>query len=586
MHMFTGRGLDIAGVLLFYMQKGKGLVMGDGRIKAGALVGFICLMAMFSLPERALAFGFGALGLNSHLNEPLDAQIQILLNNSEKMDHIKIELASADEYRQMGLVRDQQLSVIRLVIEGGGSGSPVVRLNSSVAITTPLLSVVLKAKKEGRGTYYRHYQLLMDAAETSRLNDQVAKVLPVSSGGAAVPMSQPATAPSRDGSDWARSGRYGPVRAGDSLSEIAYRLRKDKRYSNRQVMLSLYEKNPSSFVAGSINHLKQGSWLDIPTAAVVKSYANPEAMSRLSVLLKDSIVEKKPAASPQEMKERGNPAEKGNQELRYSGKINFSSGARDELAREILKSVRKESDEKLETIHQQLMSSKLQMTGVSQTVTQLEASMQDIKEDVKSIKDDVSALKLQTQRSVGVSDNYWLIVLLVLLAVLLGVIAGLMLRRPKKNDVGARRDRKPENKPDPVVRVQKELKPIAAVEPKEEPKPKPPILELSLPESGMEPRPTDKVDALVNNIEASLGQCDFEDAEALLDEVDPLAPNSLRAAVLRAQLYHETGRQDECHALINRMSESSDKKRWEDFCHMLPAHVWQACFGDGGSDHG
>ena len=544
--------------------------MGDGRIKAGVIVGLTCIMAMFCLPLHASAFGFGALELNSHLNEPINAQVPLLLADSEKMKHIKVEMASAAEYRQMGLPWHDRLSLIRLAIEGKDSASPVVVLNSSGVITSPILSIVLKARKEGRGTYYRHYQLLMDPVEIAALHDVSPKVESVLSAQETLPVVNPASA-SNDDSDWARVRRYGPVRAGDNLSEIAYRLRKDKRYSNRQVMLSLYEKNPDSFVGGSINHLKKGSWLNVPTGEVVKSYASSDAMGRLSRLLQP-VAESKPkavalVADSEVVQQPGQPQ----QELRYSGKINFSA-ANDELVEYIQNAVRKESDVKLETIHQQLMSGKLQMSEMSQTVAQLDVSMQGIKEDVKSIKDDVKILKLQAQSPANGPNNYWLMGLLGLLAALIGLLTGLMLKRPKKQQIKVTHDTASVKKTAQVAEV--EEKP----ELKAEVKVQPSALEIEL-------RPSDAVDALLNNIEESLGQCHFEDAEAMLTRVDPLAPDSLRAAVLRAQLYHETGRQDECNTLINRMSESSDKKRWESFCHMLPGHVWQSCFGDGISTH-
>ena len=74
------------------------------------------------------------------------------------------------------------------------------------------------------------------------------------------------------------------------------------------------------------------------------------------------------------------------------------------------------------------------------------------------------------------------------------------------------------------------------------------------------------------------------DLEQLINAADQKAPDSLRLAALKAQLYHETERIELRNDLINNISESSDKQRWEEFCKVLPTHVWNACFGEGSAD--
>jgi len=573
----TSWRLDKGVVLLFNMEMYKGLLMGKGQVGAVFFIGLTGLIALCCLPVRSYALGFGTLELNSHFNEPLKAKIPLLLSAADQMNGIRVELAEAAEYRQMGLPWHAYLSLIRVAVEDRQTGSPSIVLHSVGAIKTPILSIVLKAKKEGRGTYYRHYQLLMDPVETTLTNDQLPLVKPVASLSETGEMNDQASVLKDSG--WARIARYGPVRSGDNLSEIAYRLRKDKRYSNRQVMLSLYEKNPGSFSGADINHLKQGSWLNVPAASVVKKYANADAMRRLDSLL---------AASSEQVKATNksglvNKPETRQQGLRYSGKINMSA-ANDKLAGQILNVVRKEADEKLETIHQQLMSGKLQMTEMGHEVTQLGQAMRGLKLDVQSIKEDVNILKMQAQpqsQSNG-SQNYWLMALLALLAALLGMMLGLVLRRPRKQEPETGREKAATEPAQPVVRQKAQASPtqkLVVEEAKKTAPIQPAPMEIEL-------RPSDEVDTLVNRIEENLGQCHYDIAEELLAEVELLAPSSLRAAVLRAQLYHETDRHDERNALINRMSESSDKKQWESFCHMLPTHVWQACFGDGSADHG
>ncbi len=537
---------------LFNRRMNCHLLMRTIQIKTCLL-----LAALFVLPLYSYALGLGTLELNSHLNEKLKARVPVLLSGSEDIDRIKVELASASEYRQMGLAWHDRLSLIKVVLENKHSTSPVIVLSSSGIIKLPMLSIVLKAKKEGRGTYFRHYLLLLDPAEIAAVQTSSPTVLPVRLPDINTSV-QPLFNDVADDSTWTRIWRYGPVRAGDNLSEIAYRLRKDKRYSNRQVMLSLYEQNPDSFVDGNINHLKQGAWLTVPTGEVVKKYASQAAMQKLSGLIQQQkavSVAKAPEAAPE--------APAALQELRYSGRIKLAGAANQKMAEQILDVVNKASDERLDSIHQQMMSGKLQMDNLNEAVATLGRSMNDMQADVKSIKADVKTLKLKAQTPQVSSTHYWMIAFFVSLAAMLGLILGMFLRKSKEKS-SVERWQEIENK-------------------------KPQVVEKSVPEKGSVEQPVqpvsnqalDVVDSQINRIEESLGQCNYEEVELLLDQAAARAPNSLRIAVLRAQLYHETGRTEERNDLINSMSESSDKKRWESFCHMLPSHVWLACFGDG-----
>ncbi|OIO70736.1 MAG: hypothetical protein AUJ57_08025 [Zetaproteobacteria bacterium CG1_02_53_45] len=523
-------------------------------------LGFIA--ALFCFPASGHALGFGALELNSHLNESLKARVPLVLSGGEDVYHISVELASEAEYRQMDLPWHDRLSQIRVILEDRQSAAPVIVLSSIGVVNIPMLSIVLKATKEGRGSYYRHYRLLLDPAAMADVANALPTLAPVRL--ANNEASDEPGAVVVDDAAWTRIWRYGPVRGGDNLSEIAYRLRKDKRYSNKQVMLSLYEQNPDSFVDGNINQLKQGSWLTVPSGEVVKKYASADAMQKLSGLLKQSTLTVAPATSEAQVQQSAQAAP----ELHYSGRIKLSGAANQQMAEQILDVVKKESDEKLDAIHREMMSGKLQMDSLNKTVATLGRSVDGIQADVKSIKDDVKLLKLKAETPEKSSNEIWMIAFFVLLAATFGVILGILLRKSKESRLTEQWQETDDVQVAGKIAAEKKMIETPAVQPIVQP-----IANQAL----------DAVDSQINQIEESLSQCKYEEVEGLLDRAAELAPSSLRLAVLRAQLYHETGRHEERNDLINSMSESSDKKRWESFCHMLPTHVWQACFGNEGN---
>ncbi|NWF39882.1 hypothetical protein F3F96_12150 [Mariprofundus sp. NF] len=557
------------------------------RMKFGLLfVPVLILTPLLFASAPAYALGLGTLTLNSHLNEKLDATVPLLLTGSETMKKVSVELASPGEYRQMGLPWNGFLKLVRVEIHNRMSGAPYVKLVSPLAVNAPLLSLVLKTSKEGRGTYFRHYQVFLDPNEMPALYDKKPEVIAINNA------SDTPSVNIDNAGDWARIWRYGPVKAGDSLSEVAYRLRKDKRFSNKQVMMALYEGNPESFANGDINHLKKGAWLQVPKGEVVTSYGSTVSMQKLSRLLASAstsgtatTTEVKPAA----------PSASTDEELQYSGNItlNKASGTATTTQTADLASL-----QKLDSIHEEVMSGKLQMSDLSNTVANLGKSVTGIEKEMKVLKADVIMLKAKAEASSSSEDfNYWMAGFFVVLIAFGIAVISLLNRRQvkgawekpaeaaaapaassavtKKEVVEVKEEKVPELKPEvkPKVPETLTLEPAAPAEASMESE--------STAEVEPSPEVTLENETLANKIEESLGHCDYEKAEQMLQAGERQYPDSLRLAALKAQLYHETEREELRNELINSISESSDKKRWEEFCKVLPSHVWNACFGDG-----
>jgi len=542
-------------------------------MKQASLLRFnlMLMLMLVSLPSGAMALGFGALKLSSHLNQALHANVPIILNTSDNIETVRVALASQDEYRQLGLQWQADLAHITVILQAKHSDRPYIALRSVGTIHTPILSVLLKASKTGRGTYYKHFQLLLDPVEITALHQPQPVVMALrSSSDNSDPESLPA--PETADTGWARIWSYGPVRVGDSLSEIAYRLRRDKRYSNRQVMLSLYEKNPHGFVDGDINLLKQGAWLTVPRGDVVKQYADQASMQKLSQLLTRakpaartiqappkpvSKPASKPVAQPKTQPETQTSAPASTnqpaQELRYSGSITVNGATANKLAND-LKTVKSGFDQRFDSMHASMMAGKLQMADLGKTVSSLNQSVEVIKQDIHSLKKDVAIIKSRTEHAISESFSDLQLVLFALLAAFFGALIALLFRK------------KPADAPAPVVSSSSSTTDADASAITT------PVLIA------------DEAIQLLNRAEEHLGKCDYKQTEKILRQIDKLTPDSVRASALKAQLFHETDRHTERNNLINSISEASDKQRWERFCQLLPSHVWNACFGGEAAD--
>ena len=87
---------------------------------------------------------------------------------------------------------------------------------------------------------------------------------------------------------------YGPVRAKESLSQIAYNLRPEKtRLCTYQTIAALYRANPDAF-AGSPEHIKPGSVLRVPEAQDIVAIPEAEAYA----VFHGTSVENAPAVKP------------------------------------------------------------------------------------------------------------------------------------------------------------------------------------------------------------------------------------------------------------------------------------------------
>ncbi len=575
--------------------------MHDGVIRQ-VCAGFLMLVFTFCLsPGSAAALGFGKLMLNSHLNEPLNAEVPLLLGASEKPGQVRVELASENEYRQMGLNWQPDLERIRVTKPEQQANGAVIHLYSAAAIHAPILSIVLKATRAGRGTYFKQYRLLLDSVEAAAVTrrEQQPTVLPLRPQAEAAAL-LPTTVATDD--FWSRRLRYGPIRSGESLGRIAQRLRKDKRFNNRQVMLALYDKNRQAFTDGNINQLKEGAWLDVPVASVVSSYGNDAAMQRFSALLRQPVKlvedEKQPMSAPAPREVPAAEPKQPPEALQYSGKISLNRGADKQGAASAPADA---ANDQLTSIHSELMAGKLQMSELGKSVAGLNSSVELIRQDMQKLKHDVTAIRNRPQAVPVEPTMNWQLAFYVLLAGVAGLLLGAMIMRRRlfaragpaeQPAVPAASEKQPVTpaavaKEQPVASAAAAGQPIAPTAAEEQPVAPPVAVEkqdvATLPAE--KHAVDDELIQLLNKVEERIGRCDYEEAGRLLEAVSNRSPDSLRAAALRAQIYHETGRTEERDVLIDQISASSDKDAWQRFSQLLPSHVWNACFGDG-VEHG
>jgi pilus assembly protein FimV len=277
-------------------------------------------------PPAVLALGLGDIHLNSALNAPLDADIELIGVTPEEMATLKPKVASRDTFTQHGLEWPAFLAGVTLKAVHTADGRDVIKVHSADAITEPFVTLLVEVDWE-RGRAVHEYTVLLDpplytpgqpananapvaapAAGTAAREGTIDRPAPAAStapteapapavakeqppaetppatestpAAPAAPVDSPAAA-----SPVAESGESKPaapdtydVRPGDTLSKLA------NRFANapeaRRWMVATYQANPTAF-QHNMNIMRSGAVLRMPDASSIDAISTSDARAEV-----------------------------------------------------------------------------------------------------------------------------------------------------------------------------------------------------------------------------------------------------------------------------------------------------------------
>lgn len=202
------------------------------------------------------ALGLGEINLHSALNQPLNAEIELLQVGDLDDQDIKVRLASADEFSRIGVERFYFLNDLRFTpVLRGGRGT--IRVHSSKPVREPYLNFIVEVARPG-GNLLREYTVLIDPPGSPDYS-QPAASLP-----APVAQTTWRRDPARPLPQAVNGQRY-QVRRGDSLWTIAGRLQGEEASGSREALMSdILALNPQAFGNGDPSRLLAGAQLLLP----------------------------------------------------------------------------------------------------------------------------------------------------------------------------------------------------------------------------------------------------------------------------------------------------------------------------------
>jgi pilus assembly protein FimV len=236
------------------------------------------LILAMSLPGAAKALGLGDIRVDSALNEPLSAQIDIVGATRDELAELTAKVANREIFQRYGADRPSFLSTATFKVGLDSKGRPVLNVRSAEAFTEPVINFLVDLRW-GRSELIREYSLLLDPAGFSpatRLTDSAdggsAPVAVETAASAPAPATTPTTVtPPTTVTAAIRPADIGSqhrVVAHDTLRGIARRAGASTEAQAQRTMIAIFRANPHAF-EGNINILHLGAQLIIPSAEEV-----------------------------------------------------------------------------------------------------------------------------------------------------------------------------------------------------------------------------------------------------------------------------------------------------------------------------
>jgi len=238
----------------------------NNRISAPVLL----MAASLAFSPSAWSLGLGEAKVDSYLNQPLKARIDLISQASDDLSTVTAGMASAADYELIGASIEGIPVPLRFTVEDL-EGDAYIAATSTLPINEPVLRLIVEVNWSS-GRLLREYTLFLDppavpeAAPAPRIDQRKAVAAPP-----ARQESTPAVRPSSSATpSTPAAAEYGPVRNGETLWGIASEWSRGSGLGVNQVMIAIQRENPAAFLNGNINLLKRGAILRMPDRSEVE----------------------------------------------------------------------------------------------------------------------------------------------------------------------------------------------------------------------------------------------------------------------------------------------------------------------------
>ena len=268
----------------------------------------ILLTLVFGLTivsQSTFSLGMGNIQVYSSLDEPLRANIELIVSPDEDIQNLNVALASTADYQRVGLDKSFVPSNIAVALDPDNPN--IINVTSNGPVSEPIVSLLLDVNWNN-GRILREFTILLDPPAYEVRNadvqvnnvvmDQVEEAVTEDSSDSApmlqersddteqsvptytnedVVQSEPATSDLQSRDTFADEVY---VNEGDTLWSIANR-NKMGGLSTNQMMIAIFNNNASAFIDNNINKLIKGSRLAMPSMADAEAISYSQALAEV-----------------------------------------------------------------------------------------------------------------------------------------------------------------------------------------------------------------------------------------------------------------------------------------------------------------
>ena len=209
----------------------------------------VLLCVLLTTMSTAYGLGLGRLEMRSALNQNFEGEIELTNVGNLSTDEVVSNLATQDDFERVGIERTALLLDLDFETVQREDGSMVIVVTSPRPIFKPFQNFLVEVLWPN-GRVLREYTVLLDP--------------PVFSQGGIF-----------------ANGEYGMTGPGDTLWNVASKVRPNRSVSFQQTMLALVEANPEAFVNGNVNLLKAGYVLRVPDLGEIRALSATDAVSEI-----------------------------------------------------------------------------------------------------------------------------------------------------------------------------------------------------------------------------------------------------------------------------------------------------------------
>src|SRR6201995_3350448 len=121
----------------------------------------LMLMACLLSPSLSWALGLGEIHLYSSLNEPMNAEIDLIAASPDELTALRANLAAREAFTRYGIDRPNFLSTLNFKVGKSKDGRDALLVRSSDAIPEPFVTFLVEVNW-ARGRLMREYTVLLD----------------------------------------------------------------------------------------------------------------------------------------------------------------------------------------------------------------------------------------------------------------------------------------------------------------------------------------------------------------------------------------------------------------------------------------